>query len=791
MAILKNTVITGTGSLTLPASPTARRTELNTTVQSFTTVGSTTWVCPAGVTSVEVLVVGGGGGGGSFNGGGGGAGGLIYRSSYSVNPSSSYTVTVGAGGAGDGRPGNGATGANGATGTNGGNSLFDTLTAVGGGYGGTYSVRTAGGAGGSGGGSWGTQSGGAGTANQGFAGGAGNNVGSNYNETSGGGGGAGGPGGDGQWQTMPGGGGPGLGFNITGTLQYYAGGGGAGANKEGGVSAGGIGGGGRGGTTSSTAGVAGTANTGGGGGGSAYTATPGASGTGGAGGSGIVILRYRATSDASNPIGIVRYNTDLSDTEVYDGAINQWVAQDQSKNYAGHNLLRYSEELNAAAVWTTGQASISSNADTAPDGTTTADKIVENTAGGVNHFVLQSFTAVANITYCFSFYAKASGRSSLRTAFSNYSSWVGGNGVEVSFNLSTETATAISSTPVETGIIPVGNGWYRCWAAGTATTGMSTNAVIYTENSPGNYVYLGDGSSGVLIWGTQVERDVRTPGPYNRTETAASPQPISLGGYRIHNYTTTGVCSFVPALTGTVEVLVVAGGGGAGTDVGGGGGGGGVVYNAAYPVIAGIRYKVTVGAGGGAGANPDRGGTGANGEDSQFGSIVAIGGGGGGYYYARMGYNGGSGGGQGGTGPNNSPVVAGTSFAGSGTVGQGHAGGNYRAGSIGGGGGGGAAGPGFDQWGYGADGGPGVGYDISGTMTFYGGGGGAGDSGGAAQIGHGGIGGGGDGDSRNLVTANLQVNGEPNTGGGGGADGGFSQSGSGGSGIVIVRYRHN
>lgn len=788
MAIFKNVTITGTGSLTLPAAATARRPELVTTIQSFTSVGTNTWTCPAGVTSVEVLVVAGGGGGGSFNGGGGGAGGLIYRNNYPVTPGNGYTVTVGAGGLGDGRPGNSATGANGQTGTNGGNSVFDTLTAIGGGVGGTYSVRLQGQNGGSGGGSWGTRSGGSGTAGQGNAGGAGNNVGSNYNETAGGGGGAGSPGGEGYWQTMPGGGGHGLAFDISGTTVYYAGGGGAGANRTGGSAAGGIGGGGNGGTTSSLAGQNGVNGTGGGGGGSAYNGTPGASANGGNGGSGIVILRYQVTADATNPAGIIRYNTDLSETEVYDGSVTRWIAQDQSKNFAGHNLLLYSEELNTGS-WGVGAASISANAGVAPDGTTTADKLVENTAGGTNHYVLQSFSALANVTYCFSFYVKAAGRSNLRTSFSNYSSWVGGNGVEVSFNLSAATATPVSSSPVETGIVPVGDGWYRVWSAGTAASAMSSNVVIYTENSPGSYVYAGDGSSGLLIWGCQLERDVRTPGPYNRTESATAPMPTSLGGYRIHNYTNTGTCSFVPALSGTVEVLVVAGGGGGGTDVGGGGGGGGVVYNANYPVLAGKRYKVTVGAGGAAGGG-FVGGTGANGGDSQFGNIVAIGGGGAGFYYAQMGYNGGSGGGRGGAGPNNSAIVAGTVFPGEGTLGQGHRGGTRYAG-FGGGGGGGAGGPGFDQWGYGADGGPGVPYDISGTLTYYGGGGGSGDSTGAAQIGYGGIGGGGDGDSRNSATTFLQVNGLPNTGGGGGGDGGWTQPGSGGSGIVIVRYRHN
>ena len=52
--------------------------------------------------TVEALVVAGGGpgGGGPYNGGGGGAGGVIYNSALSVNSSTSYTVTVGAGGTG-------------------------------------------------------------------------------------------------------------------------------------------------------------------------------------------------------------------------------------------------------------------------------------------------------------------------------------------------------------------------------------------------------------------------------------------------------------------------------------------------------------------------------------------------------------------------------------------------------------------------------------------------------------------------------------------------------------------
>lgn len=76
-------------------------------VVTFTSVGSTTWTAPSGVTQVEYLVVAGGGGGGSSHGGGGGAGGLrtnVGGTALTVTPATSYAVTVGAGGAGGGTP---------------------------------------------------------------------------------------------------------------------------------------------------------------------------------------------------------------------------------------------------------------------------------------------------------------------------------------------------------------------------------------------------------------------------------------------------------------------------------------------------------------------------------------------------------------------------------------------------------------------------------------------------------------------------------------------------------------
>jgi hypothetical protein len=56
--------------------------------QEYTTPGNYSWVCPAGVTSVSVVVVGKGSNGGAS------AGALAYKNNISVTAGSSYTVQI-------------------------------------------------------------------------------------------------------------------------------------------------------------------------------------------------------------------------------------------------------------------------------------------------------------------------------------------------------------------------------------------------------------------------------------------------------------------------------------------------------------------------------------------------------------------------------------------------------------------------------------------------------------------------------------------------------------------------
>ena len=284
-----------------------------------------------------------------------------------------------------------------------------------------------------------------------------------------------------------------------------------------------------------------------------------------------------------------------------------------------------------------------------------------------------------------------------------------------------------------------------------------------------------------IVHDTNAELDT---GQLNRILSKTAPTSPATGGtitykdgYTIHTFTSSG--TFTPTTSMNVEILVVGGGGGGndGSGGGGGGGGGGVVYQPLYAVTA-QEYTVTVG---------DGGARNTSGNNSVFDTITAVGGGKGGGY-AAAGSAGGSGGGSG----RDTTSAAG----GSGTAGQGYNGGRATAASYGSAGGGGGAG----QVGYngGTDsgtlsgtysrGGDGIGYSISGTITYYGGGGGGSWHSGTVMS-SGGLGGGGKGGGYLNSGGYNGTAGTANTGGGGGAaDSRSGTAGAGGSGIIIIRY---
>ncbi len=174
---------------------------------------------------------------------------------------------------------------------------------------------------------------------------------------------------------------------------------------------------------------------------------------------------------------------------------------------ATYNLFTRSEEFDNAA-WTKGNATITANAVAAPDGTLTADKLVEDTATN-QHIISQNIgTVTVGSAYTVSCYIKAAERTQASlTSFGE---------AYVVFNLSA--GTVIQGTGQ---IQNVGNGWYRCSATFTKTNTTGAFYILAWNNTNN---YLGDGQSGIYIWGAQLEA-ASTAGPYYATTTAANGAP--------------------------------------------------------------------------------------------------------------------------------------------------------------------------------------------------------------------------------------------------------------------------
>ena len=335
------------------------------------------------------------------------------------------------------------------------------------------------------------------------------------------------------------------------------------------------------------------------------------------------------------------------------------------------------------------------------------------------------------------------------------------------------------TTPVLDGLANTGGGG-----------GGGFSKVNYTTRDITNEKAGGNGGSGLVIIRYLTAQPYIAPPPPPAPVTsltgATGGVKTSANGYIYHTFNTSG--TFIPAVTGTVDMLIVAGGGSGGVYYyGGGGGGGGVITQTNFTLTGSMVYNIIVGQGGTSGSN---------GEDSFVAgadntTLVANGGGAGTNGYgtgAGPGKTGGSGGGGG---------SYGGYAGGASTTGQGNAGGqggtDKKNGDYGGGGGGaGTAGnsgalalPRAAPLGQGGDG-----IRWLNGITYAGGGGGALDlnAGDLAYFAAGGVGGGGSGAN---YSSHPAADGAPNTGGGGGGAchaGGNPTPGKGGSGVVIIRY---
>lgn len=167
---------------------------------------------------------------------------------------------------------------------------------------------------------------------------------------------------------------------------------------------------------------------------------------------------------------------------------------------AATNLVTYSEDL-ADASWTKSNGSISSNAVIAPTGAQTGDIFVENSGTSTHSLAKSGFSATSGTSYSLTFFVRAFGRSWVWATLdsgtfgaSNMAWFDFGNGV---------VGTVQGSTTCT--ITPYGNGVYRCKYTRTATASAGSALYIGLATGDTNASYTGNGTSGAMIWGVQVE----------------------------------------------------------------------------------------------------------------------------------------------------------------------------------------------------------------------------------------------------------------------------------------------
>ena len=160
------------------------------------------------------------------------------------------------------------------------------------------------------------------------------------------------------------------------------------------------------------------------------------------------------------------------------------------------NLFGYSEQFDNG-YWYKNNSSITANTITAPNGTLTADSWIENNTNSFHVFGKSSLSLNSG-SYVITIYAKAKERSKFLLLYTGTPNK--GYGFDLA-NGTTSAVTGVTSAD-SFSITTVGDGWYRCQIGVVSNSIGTVEFTMLTSFSA--LSYLGDGTSGMYIWGAQL-----------------------------------------------------------------------------------------------------------------------------------------------------------------------------------------------------------------------------------------------------------------------------------------------
>jgi hypothetical protein len=160
------------------------------------------------------------------------------------------------------------------------------------------------------------------------------------------------------------------------------------------------------------------------------------------------------------------------------------------------NLALHSADF-GNAYWVKAASSVTTDQAVAPDGATAGDRLIEDNTNATHSIQTGTVTVVNGSTYTFSVWVKANGRGFVRLSRA-------GGAVGSSFNLATGAVLDASGSTGRATIFP--SGWVRCSIAfATVSTSVSMFVELQQTASTSAQAYTGDNTSGVFLWGAQLE----------------------------------------------------------------------------------------------------------------------------------------------------------------------------------------------------------------------------------------------------------------------------------------------
>lgn len=175
-------------------------------------------------------------------------------------------------------------------------------------------------------------------------------------------------------------------------------------------------------------------------------------------------------------------------------------------NQTGANLLTFPQDFDNAA-WTKPNLILAAKAATAPDGTLTASFVNDNATGLQNYSLSRSISTQAATTYTYSCYAKKALGATLTLSTRSNSYNLAGAVFDLETNTVSTGAVGSGWSVVSTSIVELADEWKRCVFT-FVTPATSITIYLGAVNFSGTFgypYYTGDGTSGIFIWGAQLE----------------------------------------------------------------------------------------------------------------------------------------------------------------------------------------------------------------------------------------------------------------------------------------------